>query len=133
MESHLLQDWTTIQGASSTTAITQTARGYLDVAEYQDAALWLYVSSVNFPVGGGTLALQYETAPSYDEMTFVPVVPPIQLTAALTAPLVKKVLQAYARVPLAKFLRWKLQVTGLATFDWDVTFRIWVCANAAAA
>src|SRR5579883_1858565 len=55
MRSYLLQDWTTIRGASTLSTVTQQETDWLDLAPFQDVAFWIDVKEVTNTV---TLALQ---------------------------------------------------------------------------
>lgn len=119
MEIFTLQDWTTIRGAS-TTPIVQTASSWLDCANFADVVFWLEVSEVANPAGGN-VSMIYETAPIKDEPLFQTLASVPAITAG--GPTISKaMMNACAFVPLARFVRWKLQST--AAGAWDVTFRI---------
>ena len=119
-----LQDWTTLRGASTITSIVQDPSGWLNLSPFQDVVFWLDVRNVS---PGPTLALAYQTAPSRDGGSFLPVATITPLTAA-AAPAVTKVLAASAAQPLARWVRWSLTQAG-AGASWDATFRIWLAAN----
>lgn len=120
MHSFVLQDWTTIRGASGVTAVTQAEVGWLDLSPFQDVVFWIDVKeSTNSP----TLNLQ--TSPTADEGLFQAMTTGLVMTASNT-PVVVSVLMLGALTPVARFVRW--QITS-ATGPWDATFRIVLVAN----
>ena len=127
MEGYLLQDWTTIASASSTTIITQSELGWLDLLDYRDIVFWLEVKSRTLGGAGGVF-MRYETAPSKDDVLFS------SMTGAFfvvptTTPDVHKVIEALnPAVPLCRWVRWRLQASA-PTSDWGATFRIHCAVN----
>ncbi len=118
---HLLQDWTTIAG-SGTTPFVQSVLDWADLARFADVVFWLEVRAVANP-GPGSVTLSYETAPAKDDALFRAVAS-VTLAAA-SAPVITKVrLADNPTVPLARWLRWKLE--GTAAGDWSASFRIFV-------
>jgi len=125
-KAQILQRWITLTG-DGTSPIVQTAREWLDLAPFADAAIWLEVVAVTNPPDG-SIVLSYETSPSPDDYFFRSFA---DITLAVTsAPLITQVRTADdPLVPLARWLRWKL--AGTASGPWSVTFRIMVTAGAA--
>ena len=122
MRSALLQDWITIRG-TGTTAVAQSAPGWLDAPGFADAIFWIVVSEVTNP-GAGSVSLSFETAPVALEPLFVAIDTTSTVTVS-TTPIIHKVfLNQTTGVPLARFLRWKL--VGSTSGTWDVTFRVYV-------
>jgi hypothetical protein len=131
MYGYVLQDWITIRGAAGTnTSITQGEQSWMGFAPYQDIVFWLEVREVTL-ASATNVTVNYETAPSKDESLFLPMVTGVAVTAALATPAVTKVILAQnPTVPLARWVRWKLNLTGTASASWDMTFRVLCAANA---
>ena len=127
MEGYLLQDWTTIRAAATTTFVAQSELGWLDLLDYRDAIFWLEVKARN--VGGGTdLFMRYETAPSKDEALFLLMTPAFRMTAS-ALPDVKKVIEATnPSVPVCRWVRWRMEAEAPVS-EWSATFRIHCAAN----
>jgi hypothetical protein len=121
MHTFILQDWTTIRGATST-SIIQGESGWLDLTAYQDCVFWIDTREIT----GTTVTMTLQTSPSKDEILFSTMVTAFQLALSTTSATVKPALLASAPTPLARFVRW--QLTGPAV-TWDATFRILVAAN----
>lgn len=126
MDGWLLQDFCTISGNATggVTSISQSAHRYLDIGEHEDLVFYLDVR--NFAATTGTLTMAYETAPTQEDQGFLPMVAPF----ALTGPGVRtdRAFFSSAAVPPARFVRWRLFVTGATGGAWDATFRVWVAA-----
>lgn len=121
MYTFVLQDWITIR--ASAPQVTQAEPAWLDLEPYQDVTFWLQVTEVT---GSPTPTLTYQTAPTADDSLFQAMTAtPIALAASTTA-IVTQVLMLSASTPLARFVRWQLNGSGL----WDASFRIMVSANA---
>lgn len=71
----------------------------------------------------------YETSPTKDDFYFTSISGVQVFTISSLAPTINKALLASATTPLARWLRYKITVTGAPTSTWDVTFRAWVAAN----
>jgi hypothetical protein len=128
MYGYTLQDWITIRGATSVTSITQGEQGWMGFAPYQDIVFWLDCREVSVS-GATSININYETAPTKDDVLFTGMV----ATAAISAgtPAVTKVLLAQnPTCPLSRWVRWRLSVVGTPTSSWDVTFRILCSVNA---
>jgi hypothetical protein len=126
MHTFVLQDWTTIRGASGV-IISQSEKGWLDLSPFQDLFAWVDVRELT----GSPVTLFFDTSPTEDENFFVSMSGATGVTGgalAITtpAPAIVKLPMLTATVPLARFLRWRL--TGPAS-TWDVTMRIVVAAN----
>jgi len=137
MDCFLLQDWTTIRGASSppVLSVTQTQAWWMDLSAYQDIVTWLDVREVTGPTGGATgLYLDIQTAPTRDDAFFLSMVSsatPFGIAiAALATPTVNKLTKELAATPLSRWLRWQINTGGTTpTATWDVTFRVFLAAN----
>ena len=125
MQTIELQDWLTLKCQSTVTSFTQEASKWLDVSAFKDIVLWLEVRGVTSG-GASSFTLNYETSPSVDEALFTAINAPIAL--AVGGPTVTKVLTSSASVPIARYVRWKINQTG-ATGSWDVTFRVFVAGT----
>ena len=121
LDSILLADWTTLVGSTSASEIIQPANQWLDLPEHEDVIFFLDVKEV-----GGTVTMSYETSPSRQSSQFVPMIAPISLSVT-SQPRVDRALFAANSFPLARFLRWRVQGSGVGS-PWDVTFRIWIVA-----
>jgi hypothetical protein len=138
MDCFLMQDWTTIRGAgsSSVESVTQMSDCWLDMGPYQDVIAWLAVREVTPPVAAGTVYLDLQTAPVRDELYFLSMIGGSPAGQALTAagaslaPTVLNLGRDFAVVPVSRWLRWKLTTGGVTpTQSWDATFSIWIAAN----
>jgi hypothetical protein len=130
MRGVLLVDWLTLRGTSSTTSVIQSDADYLDLSAYQDFTAWVEIE--DFAAGGATApTLWLETAPLKDEILFTPAggtQTSVALAVGLTT--VTNVLNAPLadQVPLARWLRWRIALTG-ASSNWSVTFRVHVAVH----
>ena len=124
MHTFILQDWITIRGQSlaSPPPIAQTEHEWLDLTPFQDVFFWLDVREVL----GSTPTITFETSPTADESLFQPILAARQMSAG-ASPTVIPAPMSIASVPVARFVRWKVQ--GPASTLWDVTFRVIVAAN----
>ena len=104
----------TARGTSSTQLI-QTSSSWLDLGDLEDLTLYLDVRGAS-----GGAKLTYETSASGLDSQFVPLLTTITLSTGLRTDVVAASL---AKVPPARFLRWRLQGDGN---PWDATFRLWV-------
>jgi hypothetical protein len=122
-----LQKWITIRGQSTVASIIQSESGYLDLMGFQDIIAYLEVREFNLGTGGTNVTLSYQTAPTKDEALFA------TMTAAVinlaTGVTITKMLKETTTVPLSRWLRWKLAITGAPTVSWDANFRISIAAN----
>ena len=123
MHAYLLQDWTTIRGASGVLTITQEEDGWLDLTPYQDVVFWIDAkASTNTPT------ITFQTSPSKDDVMFQALMPGTSLpSVGFTTPAVVSAFMLSASVPVARWVRWQLAA---ATGTWDATFRVLVAANA---
>jgi hypothetical protein len=131
MYGYTLQDWITIRGATSVSSITQGEQGWMGFAPYQDIVFWLDVREIT--LGGATsINMNFETAPTKDDILFMPMLTSFAMAVTNPTPTVKPVLLSSSTplIPLARWARWRLSVVGTATSSWDVTFRILCAANA---
>jgi len=130
MHSYTMQDWVEIAGQPSISSITQSASSWFDMSMFHDVIVWLQVNDRQ--LGGGTataVSIVYETAPIREEGLFFPMTPLIVLTPGLVsiATLFKTV-----GVPLSRWLRWQLFVSGAPASAWSAVFRVLLSANASA-
>jgi hypothetical protein len=125
----LWQDWTTLRLTGATNTIAQSEPLWLDVDDYRDAVFWLEVK--NREIGGAVgVVCVYETSPSKDEVLFRPMTGPFPL-AVTSTPYITKVLEAQnPSVPLSKWIRWRLYLSGTPSSEWGATFRIHCSLNA---
>ncbi|HEY3819497.1 MAG TPA: hypothetical protein VGL81_20145 [Polyangiaceae bacterium] len=131
MRGFVLQDWVTIRGATTITQVIQNEANWLSLEMFQDAIFWLQVTELT--LGGGSLGLNYETAPIKDESLFQAMptpasAPSVAITTATLTPNLLAVKAASATLPISRWVRWRL-VPASATSTWDVTFRILVSCN----
>lgn len=124
MFSGLMQDWLTTDGAG-TTPFVQPRPDWLDLETFGDVTFWLVVRGVSNP-GAGAVVLTYETSPATEDSVFQPL-GVVALTASATPVITKVALSTNPSVPLARYVRWKLE--GTTAGNWSVTFRIFVMAN----
>jgi hypothetical protein len=122
----VLQDWTTIRGSGDGSVI-QGSDQWPDMTAYQDLQFWLDVREVTLT--SGSLVIDFETAPTKDEVLFQAMINSTNLVAA-AGPIVPPIqaLLSNATVPIARWLRWKITASGGAS-TWDATFRIVCSAN----
>jgi hypothetical protein len=121
-----LQEFITIRSVSSSTTVTQSESGWLDLYAFEDIVAFLDVKQ--FTLGGGTnVTMSYEHAPTKDDSFFVPAVTAFNLANGLTV--TKMLMSGGSVTPISRFLRWKLTVTGAPTTTWDATFLVWIAAN----
>jgi hypothetical protein len=124
MDTHLLQDWITVNGTSTVTSITQVETAYLDAEPYQDVMVFVDVRQFT----GTAPTINVETAPIKDESLFsamfsenVSVLGNVLLVWKIT-------LSSKPSVPVARWVRWRCSATAGAA--WSITFRILVSGNA---
>lgn len=115
----LLQDWTSIQGNSSSDSVTQSADAWLDLQPFTDAIF--YIERKDF--SGTGLTVHYQTSPTSDDSLFQDMATVSISATGLTQTIV---LFATASVPLARWVRWKVD----ASAAWRITFRVWMVVRA---
>jgi|HubBroStandDraft_1064217.scaffolds.fasta_scaffold03873_7 hypothetical protein len=124
MHAYILQDWTTIRGASTVLTLTQEEEGWLDLSPYQDVIFWISAtSSTNTPT------ITFQTSPSKDDALFMALAPGYTIPTTGVpggGPMVVAALMSTALVPIARWLRWQLTAT---SGTWDATFRVLIAAN----
>jgi hypothetical protein len=118
MDAQCLQDWITLSAAQIVHSLPQSVHEYLDICQHEDLVFYLNVTNVV-----GTPTLSYETSPTREETTFLPMLAPIALAAGPVR--VDRAAFATAAVPPARFVRWRIAGNNAA---WSATFRIWVAA-----
>jgi len=123
MHTFVLQEWTTIRGASGIN-VTQSESEWLDLTQYEDLTLWIDCKELT----GTTVTLNIETSPTKDDSLFAAMYA-ATLTTTLISPstAAAKILMSSATVPVARYVRWKLVAPAAA---YDATFRIFIAANA---
>jgi hypothetical protein len=126
MRAFVLQDWVTIRGGTTVTSIIQMEANYAQMDAFQDVVFWLQVSENT--TSGGTVTMNYETAPIKDESLFTAMGTKAINGAAMT-PAITSVIAATATTPVARWVRWRLVGSGTFTAAWDVTFRLLLVAN----
>jgi hypothetical protein len=120
MDTCLLQDWITV-GAHDTggpTSVIQSAHQYVDLGQFEDLVFYLDVRKYT-----GSVAASYETSPTRQDSSFLPMLAPITLAAIGLR--VDKAFFSTAAVPPARYVRWRLSTGGGA---WSATLRIWMTA-----
>src|SRR4051794_20544573 len=118
MYGYILQDWITIRGNSAITTITQSEPDWLGLAAYQDIVFWLDCRELT--LGGATnIQMNYETSPTKDDSLFVAMTAASNIAAATTPAVTKILLSQNPTVPLGRWVRWRLSVSGAATSSWD--------------
>jgi hypothetical protein len=126
MRAFVLQDWVTIRGATGVSSVIQNEANWAQLDAFQDVILWLQTPEVT--VGGGTVTMNYETAPIKDESLFTAMTGgSFNITTGSLTPTITPVLLSAAK-PVAKWVRWRLTTSG-TTSAWDVTFRVLLVAN----
>jgi hypothetical protein len=108
---------------------TQSESEWIELGAYEDLVAWIDVREVT--LGAGTnVQINLQTAPIKDEYLFVTMESsPLTVTAALTAPSVRKILLSQATggsgapIPLGRFLRWQLVANGSPSASWDLSRR----------
>ena len=118
MDAALLQEALTINGQDGVLSITQSAHQYLDIGLNEDLVFYLDVK--NFV---GAVSIRYETSPTPQDSSFLPMIAPITLSAVGLR--VDRAAFSTAAVPPARYVRWRL---GCPVGAWSATFRIWVAA-----
>lgn len=117
MKTCLLQDWVTVNAADGQT-VPQSAHQYIDLGQFEDLVFYLDVRQFeNAPI------LSYETAPSRQDSSFLPMIAPIAISAVGVR--VDRAMFSTAAVPPARYVRWKITTVG---GTWNMTFRIWMTA-----
>lgn len=130
-----LQDWTTIQGSSNT--ITQNEDSYLEIANYQDVAIYCEVAQVVGANVTSPVNIDVQTSPTKDEVFFAGTATtgntwvvnfPFTTTASGLQPLQISRWSTTANSPLGKYLRWRVR---FSTSSQSITFRLWASLNQA--
>ena len=132
----VLQDRTTVRGVGGNPAtipsIVQSSTCYVDLGDVDDLILFLDVREFTNPAGMGVVQLVYETSPTHEDASFVPLFPAFALSIT-TSPRVDLIYCAYAAVPVARYLRWRITVNPGGTGTYDACFRITYAGYAAGA
>lgn len=130
MHGFVLQPWLTVKGTTTLTTLTQSEAGYLDLAPFEDYVAWIEVDELT-ATGVTTPTLWLETAPLKEEALFAPTgASQTSVTLAIGVTTVKNILNAQVatQIPLARFLRWRIEMTG-ASAIWSATFQVHVAAH----
>ena len=121
MQTFILQELTTIRGATSTN-VTQNESGWLDLSAFQDIVTYVETKRVT-----GTVTITFQTACTKDDAMFTFMITGAALAAGTTV--TKFMANAAATtVPVARYLRWVLTAPAAT---WDATLRIYIAANTA--
>jgi hypothetical protein len=120
MQSILLQPWTTVQGASTLTSVTQDSAGWFEVSSFADVVFQIDVAQVTGSASG-VVQLALQSSPTRDDAYFGSTTLPTTL-APTTTPALVKTIRTPSTSPLARFLRWQLVST--SSTAWAATFRI---------
>lgn len=123
----LLQPWITVRATSPVLSVVQQDCGWVDLATFADAAFWVELGEVS-PPAGGTLSLTIESSPTWDEVNFRPVAPPLLLARAsgpdgAVVPQLIRCVRTPNTAPLSRWTRWRLTASSSAT-SWAATVRI---------
>lgn len=118
-QSHLLQDWISIQGNSASDSVIMSADVWKDLSSYTDVVFYLERKDFS----GSGLTLHYQTSPTQDDAMFQDMATVSISGTGLTQ---TTVLFATASVPLARWVRWKVD----ASAAWRLTFRVWMVVRA---
>jgi hypothetical protein len=131
MYGYILQDWITPIIDTAAIEVVQSESDWMSFQPFQDIVFWLEARSVANG-GANSIRLHYETSPSKDfhlfqSMTSVELVSGqgIQVTVS---PVIMN--SPNTPVPLARWVRWRLERVGDATQNWGACFRIHCAANA---
>lgn len=108
-----LQDWTTLQGLSSSDVVIQSPDGWVNASTHTDAIIY---SEVRDYAGGARLFVQ--TSPTADESLWDAMVSLSIGATGLTTSIVRF---SSASVPLSRLVRWKVDATAA---NWRLVFRI---------
>ena len=135
MRELMLQDWLMLLHTSTTGPVVQTEEAWLDTSPYQDAVAWLEVKGIT-PASispGNPLHVLVETSPVKDDAFFKPLctfaisgTPPTIGVSVVKALL--RNLPTSTTPPISAWTRWKVKEYA-ATFDWSITFRLWLAAS----
>jgi hypothetical protein len=137
MDCFVLQDFTTIEVASSFLTFTQGQEGWVDLGCYQDLVAFIDVRKIIGPDGSTeTVNIDLQTAPVRDEAYFVSMIGgtgrQLSITTPVTlggfGPLVVPLTKTGAAVPVSQWVRWQLITAGLGA-AWVVTFRVYLAAS----
>ena len=121
-----LQPWNNISASSSQTLI-QDPRDWLDLAGYQDAAVYFDLSQMTAQ-GAQTSTLYLETAPERDETIFTTSGRVVSYPFTLTPTLGLQTIKYLRNQTLHRFLRWSWV---FGTVNTSTHFRIWLNLNQA--
>lgn len=132
-----MQDWITLTGDASA-VIVQDAGEWLELAEYQDVAIYLELANAT---NTNATTIDLQTSPTLDETFFSatpsggnPYIARFSVTSASAVgvqPLqFVRWAAASTTAPLGRYVRWKASFPALSP-PTTVTFRIWLSLNQA--
>jgi hypothetical protein len=132
----LWQDWLTLRATTlaTLTSFTQSEDAWLDMTPYQDLTVWFQVTEITNPSAGGSVYIDVQTSPVRDEAYFLSMIGSgttgVAFTTGSATPVTKKLIKDLAATPLSRWLRWQVNLGGVAsTSNWDITFRLFLAAN----
>jgi hypothetical protein len=135
MYSIMIQDLTTIRCGAAVTVVTQPADEWVGLAPFSDVVFWIETraAALNGQMTAITLAL--ETAPIKEDGLFKAMTnASVALNTVVgTVGVYPVLLTQTPGVPLGRWVRWKITVSGAPNADWAATFRVLACCNATAA
>lgn len=125
MQPIIMQDWLTVRGAGTTTAVVMSQPDWLLTAPFQDITFYMEVRNIS-----GAPVINYQTAPARDDYLFqnIGAATGIAMTAGVVTVSPFSLTAAATLIPVSHWTRWKLTATSGA--PWDVTFRVMAAANA---
>ena len=137
MRTIVMQDWITLNGVPGVLSLTQSEHDYLDMAPFESFVA--YFESREAEPGNQPMKVYLETAPAKDEALFAPAnmtqtnatIAQVSISSpgVIVIPNLLNDPLLPTQVPLARWLRWRIDLGGSSTF-WAVTFRIILSAHA---
>lgn len=131
MDGYPLIPLTTVRGNAPTVlSVTQEEDGWADLGPqiergaYVEAAFWVHVLDLAPPAtSGGNITLYLQSSSTPDESLFGSVGPGVTLAVSAT-PIVVRSVRTPGATPLARYVRWRLEVPGGSSGAWSATLRI---------
>lgn len=111
-----------MQVDASETSFTQSAEAWADVSSFADAVFWIDVAQLTGSAGA-VVQLVLQSSPTLDEAYFMAIAPPVTLYVTGGGPIAVKTLRTPNMAPLARHVRWQLQVSGNSG-TWGATLRV---------
>jgi hypothetical protein len=124
--SYLLTDTVTARGTAPSIGWTLDPSQWIDVNGAADATFIIECFDLSPPTGGGTVVLNIESSPFFDESTFALAAPPLTLAASST-PVYLKSVASVSTAGLARSVRARITPTGSGA--WSATIRIRCVTN----